>query len=327
MRAIEIREPGGPDVLTLTNRDTPEPGFGDVRIRVRAAGVNRPDCLQRSGAYPPPPGASDLPGLEVSGVIDAVGDGVSEWSVGDAVCSLTPGGGYADYCLAPAGCLLPIPDGVSLEDAAGLPETYMTVWSNLFVRAYAKEGETVLVHGGSSGIGSTAIQLAKAFGLTVITTVGNEDKATFAKALGADHVINYRDADFVEVVKDVTHGQGVEIVLDMVGGDYIPRNIKALASDGRHVSIAFLRGGKVELNMAEVMVRRLTLTGSTLRPRDNAFKAAIVRDLLDMVWPGFASGALRIPIDSRFALEEAADAHVRMEEGGHKGKIILDVNS
>lgn len=326
MKAVEITMPGAPDVLKLTERDMPEAGPGEVLVKVHAAGVNRPDVVQRLGRYPAPPGASDIPGLEIAGEIVAVGGGVAEWAVGDKVCALVPGGGYAEYCVANAACLLSVPDGFSMAEAAAIPENYFTVWSNVFDRAGLKAGEAILVHGGSSGIGSTAIQLAKAFGARVITTVGNAEKATFCEKLGADCVVNYRTDDFVEAVADFTGGKGVNVVLDMVGGDYIGKNITAMAVEGRHVSIAFLNGPAVSVNMLPVMLKRLVLTGSTLRARDNDFKGAIAAALQEKVWPLMAEGKVRPVIDSCFPLADAAGAHARMETSAHMGKIMLKVD-
>ena len=323
MLAIEITEPGGPEVLKASEREKPQPGVGEVLIEVKAAGVNRPDVVQRRGLYPPPPGASDIPGLETAGKITALGEGVSSVAVGDDVCALVTGGGYARYCTAPVETLLPVPAGFSYMEAAAIPETYFTVWSNLFDRAGLKSGETLLVHGGSSGIGSTAIQLAKAMGARVITTAGNAEKVKFCKSLGADIAVNYRTEDFVATVADATGGKGVNVVLDMVGGDYVAKNIDCLAVDGRHVSIAFLSGPKVEINMLPVMVKRLTLTGSTLRARDNAFKGAIASKLLEHVWPIFEQGTIKPVIDSVFAAKDAAKAHALMEASTHMGKIML----
>ncbi len=323
MKAVEISKPGGPDVLTPTDRPDPTAGDGEVLIRVKAAGVNRPDVVQRLGLYPPPPGASDIPGLEVAGVVEHVGAGVEGIAVGDQVCALVPGGGYAELCVAPAQTCLPVPDGFSFVQAAGLPETYYTVWSNLFDRAGLTSGETILIHGGSSGIGSTAIQLARAFGAKVITTAGSEEKVAFCRSLGADLVINYREQDFEEeALKFAT--AGVNVVLDMVGGDYLPKNINCLAPDGRHVSIAFLKGPQVELNMLPVMVKRLTLTGSTLRPRDNNFKGAIAQKLREQVWPLLEVGTVKPIIDTVLSLEKANEAHQLMESSHHMGKIILE---
>ncbi|MCJ9427904.1 NAD(P)H-quinone oxidoreductase [Kordiimonas marina] len=326
MKAIEITKPGGPEVLAPTERDKPAPGPDEVLIRVMAAGVNRPDVIQRMGLYPPPPGASDIPGLEIAGEVVAVGNTVTAFKAGDRVCSLVPGGGYAEFCVANEGCVLPVPQGFSFTEAAAIPETYFTVWSNLFDRAGLKAGETLLVHGGSSGIGSTAIQLAKAFGATVITTVGNAEKAAFCRELGADTVVNYREEDYVERVKAVTDGQGVNVVLDMVGGDYIPRNIECMAPDARHVSIAFLRGPQVSINMLPVMVKRLTMTGSTLRARDNGFKGAVAKSLHTHVWPLFEKGTVKPIIHATFPLEAAAQAHQMMEASTHMGKIMLTLD-
>lgn len=326
MKAVEITMPGAPDVLKLTERDMPEAGPGEVLVKVHAAGVNRPDVVQRLGRYPAPPGASDIPGLEIAGEIVAVGGGVADWVVGDKVCALVPGGGYAEYCVASAACLLPVPDGFSMAEAAAIPENYFTVWSNVFDRAGLKAGEAILVHGGSSGIGSTAIQLAKAFGARVITTVGNAEKAAFCEKLGADRVVNYRTDDFVEAVADFTGGKGVNVVLDMVGGDYIEKNITAMAVEGRHVSIAFLNGPAVSMNMLPVMLKRLVLTGSTLRARDNDFKGAIAAALQEKVWPLMAKGKVRPVIDSCFPLADAAGAHARMETSVHMGKIMLEAD-
>lgn len=325
MKVIEIKMPGGPEVLTVAERDMPEAGPGEVLIKVYAAGVNRPDVVQREGRYPPPPGASDIPGLEIAGEIVAVGGQVSGLAVGDRVCALVPGGGYAAFCKAPAATTIKLPEGYDYVKAAAIPETFFTVWSNVFDRAKLAPGETLLVHGGSSGIGSVAIQLAKAFGAKVITTVGNDDKAAFCRELGADTVINYREEDFAEVVQKVTDGAGVNVVLDMVGGDYVPKNIACLAPDGRHVSIAFLRGPAVEMNMLPVMLKRLTLTGSTLRARDNTFKGAIAEALAAKVWPLLESGKVSPVIDSVFALEDASKAHALMDSSNHKGKIMLEV--
>ena len=321
MRAIEISEPGGPDVLRLADRPMPEPGQGEVRIRVAFAGVNRPDALQRAGAYNPPPGASDLPGLEASGEIDAVGSGVTEWSPGDKVCALLPGGGYAEYVTTPAAHCLPVPKGLSMAEAACLPETFFTVWTNVFMRGGLQAGETFLVHGGTSGIGTTAIQLAKAFGARVFATAGNDEKCRAAEALGAELCINYRDEDFVEVMKEAGRAN---LILDMVGGSYIQKNIKALKNDGTLVFIAFLGGAKAEVNFAEVMMRRLTITGSTLRPQSVAAKAEIAEALRMQVWPLIESGRVAPVMDQSFALEQAAEAHKALE-ADHIGKIVLEV--
>ncbi len=322
MTAIDPASAGGPELLVAVSRPVPMPGEGEVLIRVAAAGVNRPDVLQRLGLYPMPPGTPSILGLEVAGEI-VVGSG--RWAVGDKVCALIAGGGYAEYAVAPAGQCLPVPEGVSLTDAAGLPETYFTVWSNLFERGRATAGETVLIHGGTSGIGVTATLLAKARGLTVIVTCGSAAKCAASLSLGADHAIDYKSQDFAAEVKTITRGRGVDVVLDMVGGDYIAKNIASLADDGRHVSIAFQRGPKAEVNFFDVMRRRLTLTGSTLRPRPVAFKAAIAAALEREVWPLFATGKLRAVTDTVLPLAEAAGAHRRMEAGEHVGKIVLSL--
>lgn len=325
MTAIGYDAPGKPDVLRPETVPVPEPGEGEVLIRVAYAGVNRPDVIQRQGNYPPPPGASPIPGLEISGTIAAVGPGVPDDYVGDRVCALVSGGGYAEYCLAHIGHCLPVPDTMPLAEAAAIPETLFTVWHNVFERGWAREGETLLVHGGTSGIGTMATMLGKAFGLTVIVTCGDEAKCAAARELGADLAINYREQDFVEEVKAFTSGKGVELVLDMVSGDYVPRNLKCLAEDGRHVTIAVLGGPKAELNMAVVMSRRLTLTGSTLRPRSDAFKTLLAGEIEKNAWPLFEEGKLRPVTDRSFPLAEAAAAHARMEAGDHIGKIVLEV--
>ncbi len=325
MRAVEISEPGGPDVLRPVTRPVPVPGAGEILIRIRAAGVNRPDALQRAGSYAPPPDASDLPGLEAAGEVAAVGPGVAEWEVGDPVCALLPGGGYAEYALTHADHALPIPEGMAMREAAALCETFFTVWSNVVLRGGLQAGETFLVHGGSSGIGTTAIQLAAARGARVFTTAGSEEKCRACRDLGAEIAINYRDEDFVDVVKAATGKRGVNLILDMVGGDYIPRNVRALATDGRLVMIAFLNGPKAELNFAQVMMKRLTLSGSTLRAQSVEAKARIAADLKREVWPLLASGQVAPVMDRTFALEDAASAHARMESSEHIGKIVLDV--
>lgn len=322
MRAVEITEHGGPDVLQMTERPMPQPGAGEVVIKVAYAGVNRPDALQRAGAYAPPPTASDLPGLEASGTIIAVGPGVSDWAEGDEVCALLPGGGYAEYVLTPAAHCLPVPRGMGLKEAACLPETFFTVWSNVFTRGGLQAGERFLVHGGSSGIGTTAIQLANVFGARVFATAGSDDKCAACLELGAERAINYRDEDFVEVLR--AEG-GANLILDMVGGSYIPRNIKTLADDGRLVQIAFLTGPKVELNFAQIMTRRLTVTGSTLRPQSDLAKARIAAQLHERVWPMLEAGRVAPVMDSEFPLEMASAAHSRMESSGHIGKIVLKV--
>jgi putative PIG3 family NAD(P)H quinone oxidoreductase len=325
MTAIEIVEPGGPEVLKPTQRPRPEPGPGEVLIAVEAAGVNRPDVFQRQGNYAPPPGATDIPGLEIAGRIVALGSGVEGLAVGETVCALVAGGGYAEFCTAPALQCLPVPGRLSTIEAAALPETFFTVWTNVFDRGGLKSGESILIHGGSSGIGTTAIQLAKAFGATVFTTAGSPEKCAACRDLGADRAIDYRSEDFVEVIKAETDGRGVDLVLDMVGGDYVPRSVDALAMDGRHVSIAFLRGAKVTLNMQKVMMRRITLTGSTLRPRSVADKGAIAARLREHVWPKIAAGAIRPVIHATFPLADAAGAHALMESSAHIGKIVLTV--
>lgn len=322
MRAVEITKSGGPEVLKLTDRPVPEPAHGQVVIKVAWAGVNRPDALQRAGAYAPPPGASDLPGLEAAGEVVAVGAGVSDLAVGDHVCALLPGGGYAEYVATPAAHCLPVPSGMSLKEAACLPETFFTVWSNVFMRGGLKAGERILIHGGSSGIGTTAIQLAHAFGARVFVTAGTADKCAACVKLGAERAINYREEDFVEVM---TAEGGANVILDMVGGDYIARNLKALDMDGRLVQIAFLGGPKAEINFAPLMMRRLTMTGSTLRPQSDLAKARIATELREAVWPLLENGRIAPVMDSEFNLENAADAHTRMESSGHIGKIVLKV--
>ncbi|OWU86479.1 NAD(P)H-quinone oxidoreductase [Oceanicola sp. 22II-s10i] len=322
MRAIEISKPGGPEVLTPCDRPMPVPGQGEVLIKVAYAGVNRPDALQRAGSYDPPKGASDLPGLEASGEIAAVGPGATGWKVGDKVCALLPGGGYAEYVTTPAAHCLPVPEGLSMVQAAALPETFYTVWSNVFMRGGLKGGEKFLVHGGSSGIGTTAIQLGRAFGARVFTTAGSDDKCQACLDLGAERAINYRDEDFVKALKDEG---GMDLILDMVGGDYINRNIRVLADDGRMVHIAFLQGPKAEVNFALVMVKRLTITGSTLRPQSDQAKAEIAEQLRTQVWPLIGPGRMMPVMDSTFPMDKAADAHARMESSAHIGKIMLEV--
>lgn len=323
MTAIVIEAPGGPEVLKPATLPVPSPAAGEILIRVEAAGVNRPDVLQRRGLYNPPPGASPLPGLEVAGTVAAIGPQVSGWSVGDPVCALVSGGGYAEFCIAPAPQCLPIPKGLSATEAAGLPETLFTVWTNVFERGRLQTGERFLVHGGSSGIGTTAIQLAKAWGAIVFATAGSAEKAQACRDLGADVAIDYREQDFLAVVKEKTGGRGVDLILDMVGGDYVARNIDALAMDGRHVSIAFLKGSKVEIDLQKVMAKRLTLTGSTLRPRNVAEKGAIAAALQAEVWPLIEAGRVRPVIHATFPLAQAAEAHALMESSAHVGKIIL----
>lgn len=322
MTAMEITKPGGPEVLQPAIRPVPLPAHGQVVIKVAYAGVNRPDALQRAGMYAPPPTASDLPGLEASGEVVALGEGVSGIDLGDQVCALLPGGGYAEYVATPAAHCLPVPDGMGLKEAACLPETFFTVWSNVFMRGGLKAGERFLVHGGSSGIGTTAIQLAHAFGARVFATAGTDKKCAACMDLGAEAAINYRDMDFVDVLE--AEG-GADLILDMVGGDYIPRNLKALAPDGRLVQIAFLQGPKVEVNFAMLMTKRLTMTGSTLRPQSDLAKARIAQELREAVWPLLSAGRVAPVMDSSYPLAEAAAAHARMEGSGHIGKIVLEV--
>jgi NADPH:quinone reductase len=323
MSAIGIDAPGGPEVLQLHTVAVPAPGAGQVLVRVAFAGVNRPDVIQRLGFYPPPPGASPIPGLEISGQIVAAGAGVTGLMTGQMVCALVNGGGYAEYCLAEAGHCLPVPAGFALEEAAALPETLFTVWHNVFERGWACDGETILVHGGTSGIGTMAILLGKLFGLTVIVTCGGPEKCAAALAIGADHAIDYKASDFVEEVSRITNGAGVNLVLDMVAGAYVARNLKCLADDGRHVTIAVQGGVRAEINMAEIMRRRLTMTGSTLRPRSNDFKDMLADEIHQTVWPFVAEGKLRPVMDQIFPFAAAAEAHSRMEAGAHVGKIVL----
>ena len=323
MRAIDPEQPGGAEVLVPAERPVPRPAAGEVLVRVAAAGVNRPDVLQRKGHYPPPPGTTSILGLEFAGEVVALGEGADPALMGRRVCALVAGGGYADYAVVPAGQCLPVPDALSLEEAAALPETLFTVWTNLFERAFAVEGDRVLVHGGTSGIGTMAIALANAFGLEIIVTAGSDEKVAAAKALGAHHAINYRTEDFVARVKEITGGAGVAAVLDMVGGDYVARNLQCLADDGRHVSIAVQGGASATIPVFEIMRRRLTLTGSTLRARDAGFKALVADELLRTVWPHVEAGRVKPVIDRTFPLADAADAHRRMEAGDHVGKIVL----
>jgi putative PIG3 family NAD(P)H quinone oxidoreductase len=324
MKAVVAPQPDGAEELALVERPVPRPGKGEVLVKVAAAGVNRPDVLQRRGLYPPPPGAPDILGLEIAGEVVEAGEGAAPL-VGQKVCALVAGGGYAEYCLAPSGTCLPVPEILSLREAAAIPETLFTVWSNLFERGFAADGDTVLVHGGTSGIGTMAIALGKLFGLTVIVTCGTDAKCRRAEELGADSAINYRSQDFVQAVKTLTDGRGVHVVLDMVGGDYFPRNLDCLADDGRHVSIAFQRGAKAEIAIPDVMRRRLILTGSTLRPRPVEFKTMVADEIARTVWPYVESGRLNPIIDSTFPLAEAGKAHARMEAGEHVGKIVLEV--
>lgn len=325
MTAIELKGFGGPEVLRPGTRPVPAPGPDEVLIKVAAAGVNRPDILQREGGYAPPPGASDLPGLEVAGTVVALGGAVKSWKIGDQVMALLAGGGYAEYCTAPAVQCLPVPKGFDLPLAAAVPETFFTVWTNVFDRGHLKAGETFLVHGGSSGIGTTAIQLAHQFGAKVITTVGSDDKAAACRELGADVAINYRKQDFVEVVKQETGGKGVDLILDMVGGDYITRNLKCLGMEGRLVQIAFLQGSKAEINFAHIMQKRQTITGSTLRPRSAAQKGVIAASLREHVLPLMESGKVKPVLYRIFPLAQAAEAHRLMESSAHIGKIVLTV--
>lgn len=325
MTAIAISRPGGPDVLVAETRPLPIPQDGEILIRVAAAGVNRPDLMQRSGAYPPPPGASDLPGLEVAGEVAAVGHDVQRWKVGDQVCALTPGGGYAQYARVHESNALPVPGGLDIVQAGALPETFFTVWHNVFERGHLAEGETILVHGGSSGIGTTAIMLAKSFGATVVVTAGSAAKCEACRKLGADAAINYRDADWLGPVREATGERGADLILDMVGGEYIAKNYEAAAIDGRIVQIAFLNGARVELDFTRLLVKRLTHTGSTMRVQSTASKARIARGLEDRVWPLLAAGRCRPLIHATFPLAEAARAHAMMEEGSHIGKIVLTV--
>jgi NADPH2:quinone reductase len=326
MRAIEIKEPGGPEVLTPAIRNTPTPSATQLLVKVAAAGINRPDCLQRQGAYPPPPGASDIPGLEIAGEVVGMGKAASRYRIGEQVCALVPGGGYAEYCVVDETNALPAPNGLTLSEAAAIPETFFTVWHNVFQRGGLKAGERFLVHGGTSGIGTVAIQLAKAFGATVFATAGSEAKCAAIRELGADLAVNYREHDFVEAIKQETGGAGVDLILDMVGGDYINRNYQAAAIEGRIVQIAFLNGRKAEVDFSLLMMKRLTHTGSTLRARDIAFKAVIADELRHHVWPLLSERKVLPVMDSIYPLDQAAAAHQRMEDGEHIGKIVLDVS-
>ncbi len=323
MKTIVIRQPGGPDVLTLTDIPTPEPRPGEVLIKVAAAGVNRPDVLQRMGFYPPPPGASNVPGLEVAGEIVALGEGVSRWKAGDRVAALTAGGGYAEFALAHEGSCMTVPKGLGMVEAACVPETFMTVWHNVFERGALKAGETFLVHGGSSGIGSTAIQLATQFGARVFATAGSAEKCAYCESLGAERAINYKTQSFAQEIKTLTEGRGVDVILDMVGAEYVQDNIACAAEDGRIVQIAFLKGSRVQLDLMPLMLKRLILTGSTLRPRKPEFKAHLARELEQKVWPLLESGAVKIVIDKVFPFDQAAEAHRHMESSAHMGKIVL----
>jgi putative PIG3 family NAD(P)H quinone oxidoreductase len=325
MTAVEITEPGGPEVLKPTQRPVPEPGENEILVKVAYAGVNRPDVVQRTGGYPPPPGASDLPGLEISGTVVALGEGVDGWSAGDEVCALVAGGGYAEYCAAPAPQCLPVPKGLSLKEAAGVPETFFTVWTNVMDRGRLQDGETILIHGGSSGIGTTGIQMAKAVGATVLVTAGSAEKCDACEDLGADKAINYKEEDFVEAVKEFTGGKGVNLLIDMVGADYYERNINCLAIEGRLVQIAVQSGTKTNMDLLPIMVRRLTVTGSTLRPRSVEEKGAIAAALKERIWPLVEAGKIRPIMFKSFPLADAAGAHALMESSTHIGKIVLEV--
>ena len=323
MQAIEIASPGGPEVLRPARIPVPRPKHAELLIKVAAAGVNRPDVMQRKGAYPPPPGAPPTPGLEIAGTVAAIGDGARRFALDDQLCALVPGGGYAEYCVVAESNAMRVPRGLSLMEAAALPETFMTVWTNVFDRGRLKKDETLLVHGGSSGIGTTAIMLAKAFGAKVLVTAGSDEKCQACLALGADHAINYRQADFAEYLLELTAGRGADVILDMVGGDYVERNLRCAAKDGRIVSISFLKGSRVEIDLMPMMLKRLTLTGSTLRPRTIEEKAAICRALEEKVWPLIEGGTLKPHIHATFPLHQAADAHALMESSRHIGKIVL----
>jgi NADPH2:quinone reductase len=327
MNAIAIKSPGGPEVLVPEERPVPKPGTGQILVKVAAAGVNRPDVMQRKGQYPPPPGAPDIPGLEIAGDVAAIGDKVKRWKVGDRVAALVAGGGYAQYCLADDAVALPVPNGFSMIEAAALPETFMTVWHNVFQRGALKAGETFLVHGGSSGIGTTAIMLAKILGAKVVATAGSPEKCAACRQLGADVAIDYKEQDFVAATKEATGGRGADLILDMIGGDYVERNYDAAATEGRIVQIATQQGFKVTLNLLKLMQKRLTHTGSTLRPRPVADKAMIARDLEEKAWPLLSAGKIKPVIDSTFPLVEAAKAHARMEASSHIGKIVLVVGA
>jgi NADPH:quinone reductase len=326
MRAIEISRPGGPNVLKLVERPDPQPRAGELLVRVGAAGVNRPDLMQRQGKYPPPPGITDIPGLEIAGTVEHAPEG-SRWTIGDTVCALVAGGGYAELCAVPEPQCLPVPPGLARVDAAAVPETYFTVWTNVFDRGQLKAGETLLVHGGTSGIGTTAIQLGRAFGARVFATAGSGDKCRACMAIGAEHAINYRETDFVAALHDLTAGTGVDVILDIVGGEYVARNLEALGRDGRLVQIGLMGGARAQINMARVMQKRLTITGSTLRPRSPEEKGEIARALEARVWPLLASGTVKPIVYATFPLENAADAHRTLEEGQHVGKIVLTLDA
>ncbi|TCK23234.1 putative PIG3 family NAD(P)H quinone oxidoreductase [Ancylobacter aquaticus] len=325
MTAIGLPVPGGPEALVPEQRPVPVPGAGEILVKVAAAGVNRPDVMQRKGLYPPPPGAPDIPGLEISGEVVALGEGVTRWKLGDKVCALVSGGGYAQYCLADEGSALPVPAGLSMVEAAALPETFFTVWTNVFDLAGLKAGERFLVHGGTSGIGTTAIQLAKAFGATVYTTAGSAEKCAVCRELGADVAIDYKNEDFVAVVKEKAGGKGVNVILDMVGGSYIARNYEVAAPQARLVQIAFMEGSKVQIDFMRLMLKRLSHMGSTLRSRPKAEKAAIAASLVEKVWPLIEDGKVKPVLDQTFPLEKASEAHARMETSAHIGKIMLTV--
>jgi NADPH2:quinone reductase len=325
MRYIHISEHGGPEVMIIKEGKAPDPGKSDVLIKVHAAGVNRPDVMQRQGLYPPPPGASPILGLEVAGEVVETGNDISAWSVSDRVCALTNGGGYAEYVAVPAGQCLPVPAGLPVEEAAALPETFFTVWTNVFDRARLKPGERFLVHGGSSGIGTTAIQMAKSLGSTVFTTAGSAEKCTACRRLGAEVAVNYHEQDYVKVLKEATDGQGVDVILDMVGGDYVARNLELAAKDGRIVSLSFIKGSRVQIDMIHILLKRLIITGSTLRPQSSEAKAGIAESLRTKIWPLIESGKIKPFIAARFALEDAAESHKLMESSKHIGKIILTV--
>ena len=325
MRYIDISKYGDPEVMQIKEGKVPDPGKGEVLIKVHAAGVNRPDVMQRQGLYPSPPGASPILGLEVSGEITATGNDVSAWSVSDRVCALTNGGGYAEYVAVPAGQCLPVPAGLQLEEAAALPETFFTVWSNVFDRAKLRPGERFLVHGGSSGIGTTAIQMARSLGSIVFTTAGSKEKCAACRRIGADVAVNYHEQDYVEVLKEATEGLGVDVILDIVGGDYVTRNLELAARDGRIVSLSFIKGSRVEIDMIPILLKRLTVTGSTLRPRSAAAKASIAKNLRARIWPLIESREIKPLVAARFPLEDAAGAHQLMESSKHIGKIILTV--
>jgi len=325
MRYVEIREPGPPDVLHMVEGPLPQAKAGEVLVEVAYAGVNRPDCLQRAGAYPPPADASPVPGLEIAGRVAALGDGVTQWKIGDEVCALTPGGGYAQYCTTPAGFCLPLPPGLSMREAACVPETYFTVWYNLFERIRFDAGESVLIHGGTSGIGLTAIQLCKAFGATVFTTAGSDDKVAFCRAMGAEHALNYKTQDWAAELWKLTGKKGVNVVLDMVGGDYVQKNLRSLASDGRMSQIAFVQSSVVEIDMRLIVMKRLVVTGSTLRASPSSRKVALAQALREKVWPLFGEGKLKVVIAQTYPLAEAAKAHALMESGTLVGKIALQV--